>query len=510
MELQNKDALYERIRAKDSRFDGYFFVAVSSTGIYCRPVCRARTPKKENCIFYRTAAECEEAGFRPCMLCRPELAPGVRGNGDPGAWQADASISPGAAGAEGRRLADTAAEYIKENCGEEISIARTAAQLGVSERHLRRVFEETYHVTPTAWLRTCRLHLAKNLLTRSGISVTDAACAAGFGSLRRFNEVFREKYHMTPTQLRKAGVKEDGYTLGIGYRGTYPWSEMLAFLGRRAIPRTETVRDGVYMRVLRVHDCAGDEHFGTVEVSNAPARNMLEVKASETLLAVMPRVLSVLRRMFDTDCDPGMIWDRLRDMDSLPGAGISGGKRIALYGVRVPGCADPFEMAVRAVLGQQVTVQAATTLCGRVAAVFGRPVETGIEGLTAAFPSAEDILALPGDIADHLGPLGVTSRRARTILELARFFAGEAHKVSEARAVERLLEIPGIGPWTANYIAMRAFGSPDAFLPTDYGVKKAMNAGRDRALTAKEMEEIAEAWRPWRSYAVFCLWNSLG
>lgn len=480
-------ALYAAFKAKDSRFDGRFFVGVSSTGIYCRPVCKARMPKPENCTFYETPAAAEQAGFRPCLLCRPELAPG--------AAPVDAA----------RTLVHRVARLLEENCGSGQNLAELVRRLGYSDRHLRRAFAEEYKVSPVQYLQTCRLLLAKNLLTDSGLSVTNVAMASGFGSLRRFNDLFKKQYRLSPTALRRQAAcgKAGGnnVTLALGYRPPYEWRQMLDFLGHRAIPGVETVDGNDYLRTVRFANAEQKDVFGWIRVSHRPRKNALAVTLDSALLPVLPQVLARVRHLFDLYCEPDAVYETLAPMNSLrPG--------LCVPGIRLPGCVDPFEMAVRAVLGQQITVKAARTLAGRLAESYGTPVETGIDGLTRVFPSCRDILALDGPIADRLGPLGVTGARAQTIWELAKAFAGNELELDlcaqPEQEMKKLKAIRGIGAWTAQYIAMRAMSWPDAFPHTDYGVKKALAPS-----TEGEILQMAEAWRPWRSYATINLWNSL-
>ena len=480
-------ARYAAFKAKDVRFDGRFFVGVSSTGIYCRPVCPARLPKEENCAFYESAAAAEQAGYRPCLMCRPELAPG--------AAPIDATSA----------LARTAARLFEENCGSGQNMEAYVHRLGCSDRHLRRAFAAAFKVTPVQYLQTCRLLLAKNLLTDTDLSVTEVAMAAGFGSLRRFNDLFRTQYRLSPTALRKqtTSAKSGGgdVTVMLGYRPPYQWRQILGFLAGRTIPGVEVVNDDGYMRTVQYVTGEQKRVYGWMRVGHRPQKNALTVTVSSALLPALPHVLARVRNVFDLYCYPDAVYETLSAMNAIrPG--------LCVPGTRLPGCFEPFEMAVRAVLGQQITVKAAGTLAGRLAQTHGTPVETGREGLTHAFPSAHDIAALGDGIADRLGPLGVTRVRSRTILGLARKIAGNEIDftlcVRPEEEITKLLSIPGIGVWTAQYIAMRAMGWPDAFPHTDYGVKKAL-----APLSENEILEMAESWRPWRGYATINLWNSL-
>lgn len=487
--VDNGSGLYEAFKARDARFDGRFFVGISSTGIYCRPVCRARKPKKENCTFYSTAAEAEQAGYRPCLLCRPELAPGVSVS------VTDASLT----------LARKAARLLEENCGNGQSLEELSAQLGCTDRHMRRVFSAEYNISPVQYVQTCRLLLAKNLLTDTGLQVLEIAMASGFGSLRRFNDVFRKHYRLSPTALRKRVPDEKGtddtITVALGYRPPYAWERMLDFLAPRVIPGVEKIENREYLRTVRMMDAEDRQRYGWIRVGHKEKKNVLTVTVSETLLPVLPQVLGRIKHLFDLYCDPAIIYETLSRMNDIQ-AGL------CVAGTRLPGCFDSYEMAVRAVLGQQISIKAASTLASRIVTAFGTPVDTGIAGLTYVFPSPEDILALDGRIENHLGPLGITAVRARTFHVLAEALVTKKIDFSFAahpgEQMKKLCALPGIGPWTATYIAMRAMGWPDAFLETDIGVKHAL-APR----TTQEMLTMAETWRPWRSYATINLWNSL-
>lgn len=486
--LENERQIwYAAFKARDTRFDGRLFVGVSSTGIYCRPVCGAKMPKIENCTFYTSAAEAEQAGFRPCLICRPELAPGNA--------PVDATSS----------LAHRGARLLEELCGNEQSIKEVACRLGCTDRHLRRAFASEYSVSPVQYLQTCRFLLAKNLLTDTKLSVIEVAMAAGFGSLRRFNDLFKKQYHLVPTALRRqaAATKsvEGNVTLTLGYRPPYRWQQILDFLKLRAIPGVEAVRDGEYLRTVHFETSERQHIYGWIRVGQRLQKNALTVTVDIALLPVLTQILARVRHLFDLYCDPDAVYETLASMNDIqPG--------LCVLGTRVPGSFDPFEMAVRAVLGQQITVKGARTLAARLVETYGVPIQTGIEGLTHVFPSPAEILALDGPIGNHLGPLGITGSRANTIFELARALMQKdldfSFGVQPEAEMQKLMAVPGIGPWTAQYIAMRAMGWPDAFLHTDYGVKKALEPR-----TPKEILDLAEAWRPWRSYATVNLWNYL-
>jgi len=464
---------YRALVAHDARFDGRFFVGVATTRIYCRPVCTAKAPHRHNCRFFPSAAAAEAQGFRPCLRCRPELAPGY------------------AAVDANRRLAQAAARLMEDGKLEDASLADLAARLGVTDRHMRRVFQQEFGVSPVEYAQTHRLLLAKRLLTDTDLSVMDVAMASGFASLRRFNDLFRTRYRMTPGELRRtapARAPTESLAFDLAYRPPYDWSAMLAFLKQRAIAGVEAVDGKRYRRTLRSGKVAG-----WIEVAPSPRRSALRVVASLSLASSLPSVLSRVKSLFDLACHPEEIAAALGPIAS------------AHPGLRLPGAIDGFEIAVRAILGQQVTVKAAAVLAARFAERFGAAIETPHEALDRLFPQPAEIAALePSRIAE----LGIFAARARAIVALARevdrgrlSMEPTAHIESTLAALEKL---PGIGPWTAQYIAMRALAWPDAFPHPDVAVLKAMNQPQPKSAVA-----IAEAWRPWRAYAVLHLWKSL-
>jgi AraC family transcriptional regulator of adaptative response / DNA-3-methyladenine glycosylase II len=474
---------YRALRSHDARFDGRFFVGVSTTRIYCRPVCTARTPHREHCRFFPSAAAAEVGGYRPCLRCRPELAPGFA--------TVDAN----------RRLAQSAAGLIEDGQLADARLPDLAATLGVTDRHLRRVFQDEFGVSPIAYAQTQRLLLAKRLLTDTGMAVVDVAMASGFASLRRFNHLFRTRYRMTPVELRgkaPAGRPVDRLAFELAYRPPYDWQAMLAFLERRAITGVEVVAGKTYSRTVdlgpRRHggDVAGGSHVGWLEVSPSKRKDALRVTVSASLAGSIPQVLARVKHLFDLACHPDEI------------AAALGPLAQARPGLRLPGAMDGFEVAVRAILGQQVTVKAAATLAARFVAAFGEPIATPHAALTALFPTPAAVAALePSDIASN----GIIASRARAIVALAREIEAGRLRLDPNAAVEStvasLQALPGVGPWTAQYIAMRALAWPDAFPHPDVAVLKAMKRTGVRALAH------AEAWRPWRAYAVIHLWKSL-
>ncbi|MDB4959046.1 MAG: regulatory protein [Myxococcales bacterium] len=474
------DARYEALAARDPRFDGVFFVGVQTTGIYCRPICPARTPGRARCAFFATPASAEQAGFRACFRCRPELAPG---NAPVDAVDV---------------LVASATQRITEGALNEGSLDDLAQELRVSARHLRRAMEIRIGVSPVELAQSRRLALAKQLLQDTALPLTEIAFAAGFGSVRRFNAVFIDRMGSAPSQLRRkhASARASSITLRLDYREPYDWAQLIGFLRGRAIPGVEVVGDASYQRVVHL---AG--HVGAIEVTPARDRAALLLTASPALLPVLMSLVARVRRMFDLDARPDLIGNTLRK-DRALAAMIT-----ARPGLRLPGAIDPFEAAIRAMLGQQVSVAAATTLAGRFAAQLGAAVtlDAPIAGLTHRFPTPVEVVA---GGAERIVKIGMPMTRALAIHKLAEQVATAAIKldgICELDAfVAQLVELPGIGPWTAHYLAMRALHLPDAFPAMDLGVQKAL-----RRSGAKAAEARAEAWRPFRSYAVMHLWTQL-
>jgi AraC family transcriptional regulator of adaptative response / DNA-3-methyladenine glycosylase II len=469
---------YRALRARDARFDGRFFVAVSSTRIYCRPVCTVKPPRRENCRFYPSAAAAESGGYRPCLRCRPELAPG------------NASVDATS------RLAQSAAGLIEDRALDEAGLDAVAARLGITDRHLRRAFGAEFGVSPIEYAQTQRLLLAKRLLTDTALPVTEIAYASGFRSLRRFNALFRERYRLQPTRLRRhmkgaGAAPSDALHFELAYRPPYDWPAVSAFLGARAIAGVEAVEAGRYRRSVRI-DADGKPRSGWIEIVPSAKKAALRVAVSATLAKSLPPVLSRVKALMDLACNPAEVAQALGPL----------AKRHP--GLRVPGAFDGFEVAVRAILGQQVTVAAARTIAGRMVAAFGDPLETPFASVSRIFPSAETIARLPyGQVAR----LGMPGARARTVIALARAVAdGKLDLTPNAdidATLEKLRALPGVGEWTAQYIAMRALAWPDAFPHTDLGVMRALGERNPRRVLA-----AGEAWRPWRAYAVMHLWNS--
>ena len=477
--LHDDDA-YLALQAHDARFDGRFFVGVTSTGIYCRPVCRVRLPKRENCRFFGNAALAETHGFRPCLRCRPELAPGLS--------LTDSSNA----------LADQAARWLAQAAhdGLDPPLPALAARLGVTDRHLRRIFAKRHGVTPLAWLTTQRLLLAKQLLTDTALPVTQVALAIGFGSLRRFNAAFVQRYRLSPSALRREGAAEPG-ALKLAFRPPYDLAGLLGFIAKRAVAGQEVVEGLTLRRTLSLNH-QGQVLSGWLSARFVPERCELHLSVAPSLRPALGPLLQRARHAFDLDADPALIDPVLA---SVPGP--------AREGVRLPGSWCGFETAVRVVLGQQVTVAAARTLAHRLVQRFGTPIDTPYADLDRLFPSAAVLAAAD---AEQIGTLGIVRQRVKALQGLAAAVAeGRLHLQPGAdlpATLAALTALPGIGDWSAQLIALRTLGWPDAWPAADIALLKALGqptGARDIAAGTA----LAEVWRPWRGYAVFKLWLSL-
>jgi AraC family transcriptional regulator, regulatory protein of adaptative response / DNA-3-methyladenine glycosylase II len=494
------DAAYQVLLARDARFDGHWFVGVTSTGIYCRPICRVRVPKREHCRFFDTHAQAEAAAFRPCLKCRPEIAPGLGGVGGK-RW----SVMDGSA-----TLACQAAQLLEAQAaaGGLPGMPALAQRLGVTDRHLRRIFVATHGVTPLHYLQTRRLLLAKQLLTDSSLSIAAVASASGFGSTRQFNALFATRYRLNPRSVRTSAALKlpaDAHasiTATLAYRTPFDVARLLRFVAQRAIPGVERV-DG--LRVRRsvragVFGAAGAAHevsaAGWIEAEFVPSHARVVLRFATDWLRHSASVANEARRWLDLDAAPHAI-DAV--LSNLPGDA----------GLRLPGSLDRFELAVRAVLGQQVTVAGARTLASRLVQRFGAPVITPWAGIDHCFPAPHTLACID---SAAIAELGVIGSRARAIVALAQAWPTllphfNAHAAPDG-LIAALCALPGIGPWTAGYIAMRALGSPDVFLPKDVALLKAMHQ-QFGTTTQREADALAAQWQPWRSYAVLRLWNSL-
>jgi len=487
MVVPDKESAYRALQSHDARFDGQIFVGVKSTGIYCRPVCPARTPKFENCMFYTSAAAAQEAGYRPCLRCRPETAPQLA------SWRGTSNT------------VSRALTLIQDGAldGETHTVGALAKRLGMGERQLRRLFLQHIGVSPVAVAQTRRVLFAKQLIHDTDLPMTEVALASGFSSLRRFNEVFENLFQRPPGALRrKVSVAETsaGTVLRLRYRPPYDWDAMLRFLEARAIPGVEVVTNRTYRRVIEL-----DGAFGVVAVKHLPKRQSLSVTIQFPTVKALPGIVNRVRRQFDLNVDICTIDEHL-----------SRDPQLASFvarrpGLRAPGGWDGFELAVRAVLGQQVSVSAARCLAGRLVERHGAalPFSTSsYPGLTHAFPSAKRLAK-----ASSFG-LGMPAARLETLRSVTCAAAKKPEVFQTANsmdeAVVSLKAIPGIGDWTAQYIALRALREVDAFPSSDVGLLRGAKKVTGDVLTARELLARAETWRPWRGYAAQHLWAADG
>jgi len=484
----DRDACYRALRTRDARFDGRLFVAVRTTGVYCRPICPARCAKLENVDFYPSAAAAQEAGFRPCLRCRPESSP------DLAAWRGTSNTVSRALALIGDGALD----------GDDADVEGLALRLGVGARQLRRLFKKHLGASPIAVAQTRRVLFAKQLIHETRMSMVDVALAAGFGSQRRFNDTFRRLYGRPPSALRRqasdvAGAESRyaGITLKLSYAPPYDWGAMIDFLAARAIAGVEVVEPDCYRRTIELDGC-----HGTIEVTPVPGRPALAATVRFPSLRALPAIITRIRRVFDLAADVGAITSQLAEDPCLA-------PRVAARpGLRVPGAWDGFELAVRAVLGQQITVVAARRLAAKLVAAHGEPLTPAADGagLTAVFPRPEHLAT-----AD-LAKLGIPRARAASLSALAAAAADDAglfHPDQDLDgSVARLRALPGVGEWTAQYIAMRALREPDAFPAADIGLLRAMSAADGARPTPAALLARAEKWRPWRSYAAQHLWTA--
>jgi len=461
--------------SRDARFDGKFFIGVLTSGVYCRPICPARTAEDRNVRYFPTAAAAAEAGFRPCLRCRPECSPGTP------AWLGTPNT------------VSRALRLISESGLEDGGVEALAEKLGVGSRHLRRLFLRHLGATPSSVAQTRRLHFAKKLIDETNLPMNEIALASGFGCVRRFNAAIRKTYKRAPTQIRRLVRRaktqsENEYTFRLRFRPPYNWDGILAFLAPRATPGVEEVSGKSYRRTISLHG-----NHGYFEIAPDSVAETLAVRLQFGDPRALFFITERIRSMFDLNADWATIARTLR-ADPILSARMN-----VQPGLRVPGSWNGFELTIRAILGQQVTVKGATALAGRLVKLFGTTL-SDVCGLTHVFPAAEVL-------ADaNLSRVGLPSARALTIRALARAvsdgkicFEGV---IDSDRFLGRLCEIPGIGPWTAHYVAMRALGEPDAFPSGDLGLLRAL-----QVQTSRELERRAESWRPWRAYAAMYLWT---
>jgi AraC family transcriptional regulator of adaptative response / DNA-3-methyladenine glycosylase II len=485
MELPELEVCYRALQSRDARFDGLLFVGITSTGIYCRPICPARTAKREHCRFFGSAAAAQEAGFRPCLRCRPETAP------DLASWRGTSStvsralalISDGALDAEGS------------------NVEALAERLGIGERHLRRLFEQHLGASPIAVAQTRRVLFAKHLIHETRMPITAVALAAGFGSIRRFNETFHKLFQRPPSALRRkaagrAMVGDAGVTLRLRYRPPYDWDAMLGFLSARAIPGVEIVENGCYLRTVGI-----DGFSGSVRVAHLADKQSLAVTIHFPHVQALPGIIGRVRRVFDLGADIETI-DAHLSLDRMMAPFVA-----LRPGLRAPGGWDGFELAIRAILGQQVSVAAARRLAEQLVAQHGERVasEFALDArLTHVFPGARR-LAEASSIR-----VGMPAARRAALQELARAAAEDAQLFrtfgSIEEAIARLRKIRGIGEWTAQYIALRALRETDAFPAADVGLLRGAELMDGARPTVPYLLTRAELWRPWRAYAAQHLW----
>ena len=474
-------ACYRAISTRDARFDGRLFVGVKTTGIYCRPICPARTPKFANVSFYPSAAAAQQAGFRPCLRCRPETSP-------------DLAFWRGTTNTVSRALA-----LIEAGGLDEADVEGLANRLGVGARQLRRLFRQHVGASPIAVAQTRRVLLAKQLINETSLPMAEVALASGFNSVRRFNETFLQLFGRSPATLRhirdKTRREAGALSVRLAYRPPYDWDAMLSFLSARAIPGIEAVSGNVYRRTIAIGDASG-------VISVAPTdKNRVDVSVRFPDMAALPAIIARVRRVFDLAADPDMIGAHL-SLDPVLAPLVS-----ARPGLRVPGAWDGFELAVRAIFGQQITVPAATRLLGRLIEAHGArlPATTmDVEDLSYLFPS-------PTRLAEaDLAALGIPNARAMAVNSLARAISADptifSRGASLEEAIAKLRSLPGIGEWTAQYIAMRELREPDAFPAADIGLLRAMAATDGWRPSPAELLSRAEPWRPWRAYAALHLW----
>ncbi len=472
------DACYRAFETRDARFDGRIFIGVKTTGIYCRPICPARTPKRENVRFFASAAGAQAAGFRPCLRCRPETSP------DSGAWRGSSST------------VSRALSLIEDGALDEAGVDALADRLGVGERQLRRLFQRKLGASPIAVAQTRRIHLAKQLIHETNLPMTEVALASGFGSVRRFNETFQRLFGRPPAALRRAAGPDAAagadVSLHLAYRPPYDWDGLLDFLSLRAIPGVERVEAGAYLRTIAL---GGDQGLIRVEPADC---NRLKVTVRFGRMSALPTIIARVRRVFDLAADPLAIAAHLSQDPALAPLVA------ARPGLRVPGAWDGFELAVRAILGQQITVTAATALAGKLVRAYGQPLPAAIEGLTHTFPTPQSLAG--ADIA----ALGMPRSRGAALSGLAAAVAADpaifGPSLSLEAAVAQLKSLTGIGEWTAQYIAMRELREPDAFPAADIGLMRALADETGRRPTPAELLARAERWRPWRAYAALHLW----
>jgi AraC family transcriptional regulator, regulatory protein of adaptative response / DNA-3-methyladenine glycosylase II len=487
MKLPGRDVCYRALQSRDARFDGLIFVGVSSTGVYCRPICPARTPKFENCDFFGSVAAAQEAGYRPCLRCRPEIAP------DLASWR-------GTSNTVSRALALIAEGALD---GAENSVEKLAARLGLGERQLRRLFLHHLGASPISVAQTRRVLFAKQLIHDTQMPMAEVAAAAGFSSLRRFNETFLNLFQRPPRALRRKGApkeEEKDIVLRLRYRSPYDWENMLGFLRARAIPGVEVVEGGRYLRTVEI-----DGAVGSIAVSDLPKQQSLAISIRFPNVKSLPAIVVRVRRLFDLGAD-------IETIDGHLSADPALARLVAQRpGLRAPGGWDGFEIAVRAVLGQQISVAAARRLAGELVQLHGRSVPRSFRihpALLYVFPVAKRLASV-----SSIG-LGMPTARLATLRAIAEAVVADPNVFRPFGGVDdtiaRLKSIRGIGEWTAQYIALRAMREMDAFPATDIGLLRGAASIDGTKITPTNLLDRAESWRPWRAYAAQHLWVADG
>ena len=481
--ILDDEQCYRAAQSRDSRFDGCFITAVKTTGIYCRPSCPAMTPKRHNVEFFVTAAAAQQHGYRACKRCRPDASPGSP------EWNVRADVV-------GRAM-----RLIADGLVDRDGVGGLAARLNYSERQINRLLTTELGAGPLALARAQRAQTARTLIETTSMPITQIAFAAGFASVRQFNDTIREVYASSPTELRgsRQPIAAGGtLSLRLAYRAPFDAESIFAFLGDRAVPGIEHWDGAIYRRSLRLNH--GNAVVAVSPGASAPGPNAVMCTLHLDNVADAQAAVQRCRRMFDLDADPDTVGTHFAD-DPILAPMVR--KR---PGLRSPGHPDGVELLTRAVLGQQVSVKGARTLAARLTAAIGEQLVAPVEGITHVFPSAEAIASrTPSDFA-------MPAARARALINACEHLASgniviDAGSDRDEIAV-KLEALPGVGPWTANYVALRALGDPDVFLPTDLGVRNALRSvGVDS--TPKATARLAESWRPWRSYALHHLWASL-
>ncbi len=479
----NHQLCYSAIKSRDARFDGRFYTAVLTTGIYCRPICPAMTPRAENVQFYVSASAAEEKGFRPCLRCRPEASPGTPD------WHGHLT------------LVSRALRLISEGVLDEGGVDELAQRLNIGTRQLRRSFAKQLGAPPVSIAQTRRLHFAKKLIDETKMPMSEIAFCAGFSSIRRFNATIRSAYDRSPTELRRTGNRKHSQSndpnlqLRLSYRPPFDWPALRNFLQARAIPGVEKIDGDTYRRTVQ-----DGNSTGIIEVQFIKDQRHLLLRVPPQLSKNLMQISERVRNLFDLRADPMAITNHLSQDEQMAALILN------YPGLRVPGTWDGFEIAVRAILGQQISVKAANTLCGRIVKTVGEPLqEVEDDNLTTLFPQPERLAE--ADLSD----IGLMPSRAKAVRALARAVRdGELQfstPVELDEAVDVLTSLPGIGPWTANYIAMRALREPDAFPAGDLALRRAAAEPETAVLTTSQLEHRSKAWRPWRAYAAMYLWQ---